>query len=97
MSEAGVRSGAEGDRHAMAGGSRFRPELPVIVGPRDRFMSDEPVGTAELAPAHVVGGAWTDQFPIVVPGVEVFEEAAKRAVAMAQQPKLLGHLGQVSG
>ena len=58
-------------------------------------MGDQPVGVAQLAPAHVVGRPRADRFPIVVPGTELFEEAAQRPVAMLEQAQLLGHLGQV--
>ena len=45
-------------------------------------MGDQPVGVAQLAAADVVGRTGTDRLPVVVPGTQVFEEAAQRAVAV---------------
>ena len=45
-------------------------------------MGDQPVGIAQLALADVIGRARADRLPVVVPGVQVFEELAQRAVAV---------------
>ena len=95
VSEPGMGSGAERNGHPVAVRSGLGAELPEIIRLEIGAMSDQPVGVAELALAHVVGRPRTDGFPVVIPGVELLEEVPERAVAVLEQPQFLGHLRQV--
>ena len=85
VAEPGVGPRAVGDGHALAVGGGLGAELPELGRVEVGAVGDQPVGVAELAPADVVGGPGADRLPVVVPGAEVFEEVAERAVAVLEQ------------
>ena len=66
----------------MALGCGLGTQLPEVVGLEVGAVGDQPVGVAQLAFAHVIGRAGTDRLPLVVPGAQVFQEAAQRPVAV---------------
>ncbi len=78
MAEASVGPRAVRDGHATAVVAR-RAEAPELVGLQVSPVGHEPVDAAEPALAKVVGRARADGLPVVVPGADVFEEAAERA------------------
>ena len=96
VAEPGVRPRAEGDRDALVARARPRDGAARTRTGRGRCRARSASRRCvSVAVADVVGGPRADRLPVVVPGAELFEERAERAVAMPRELELLGHLGQV--